>query len=115
MREGRCVVVHAKIEMETLFTFPLWYIAPGTPADLQAKWTAYMRGLEIHEKGHQQITLNEAHEILKTVAAQRADSCAALKETVRAVVKGVQDRWAGEQRAYDARTRHGVTQGATLR
>ena len=106
----------------TLITviLPRWTPPTNSPPDaaLRAHWSRYQAGLGAHELGHAQLALAAAAELHKHVKeletlGESAD-CAALERRLNQAGQRVLDHYGKLEKDYDAKTRHGVTQGASF-
>ena len=105
--DGSCRLEEAVVAQRITVTFPRWTPpATATPA-LIARWNAYARALAAHEQGHVDFVVAHVPAIL-----------AAIKEATCATANAAAERAAAaidqHDRAYDAATGHGVTQGASF-
>jgi predicted secreted Zn-dependent protease len=86
-------------------TFPRWTPPPAVAPTLIAHWAAYTQDLAAHEQGHVDFVVDHVPAI---VAAIKEATCA----TASAAAQRAADVIHQHDRAYDAATQHGVTQGA---
>lgn len=94
-------------------TLPEWTPAAGAPADLVAKWNAYIAALKLHEDGHKDIGIEAGNAVmnaLKSVPPQ--PSPADLRQAADAAAAGALGGFSGRDETYDDTTGHGATQGA---
>ena len=97
-------------------TLPRWIAPTNAPAEVRAAWAKYAAALEVHENGHADLALAAAAEMHKRI--KEIDSnldCITLRARVQAECKAVLDSHRAQEKDYDRKTRHGATQGATLR
>ena len=111
---GGCRVTSVTTTVRGRILMPRWVDAERAAPELRDTWARYRAALMAHEEGH--IATGEAlTRALKTdLGAMRASSCERLREQVEAAAEQVIDDHLALDRAYDARTRHGATQGAFL-
>jgi predicted secreted Zn-dependent protease len=94
-------------------TLPRWTPPSDAPAALVAQWKQFLAALETHEIGHKDISGRAARDVL--TAIRRLDAmCSSFNVEATRVTDGIVARLRVEQASYDARTRHGATQGATF-
>jgi len=74
---------------------------------LLERWRRYYRALTEHEAGHANLAYEHRDDVLSAI---KGATC----ETAQAAGQAALDRIRALQRDYDARTRHGATQGATF-
>ncbi len=89
-----------QISVKIDYTMPHWANRADGNLQLQAEWDRMIAHLWEHEQGHGQHGIEAASEI-------EASHCASDPHTIT-------DKWANEDKAYDAQTNHGVTQGVQL-
>ncbi len=108
-----CAVDTAEVVVETTYTYPLWEGREKASARLNAYWDHFLSRLEIHERGHADISRSAGVEIAKSIEATppQAD-CPALEKAIKDVAGAVMKANEKRQRAYDRETNHGETQGA---
>ena len=87
-----------RVSLRIVYTLPRWRGHDDAPAGLRAKWNTFLANLTAHEKGHGTHGRNAASEIDRSRCSNNPG----------AIVR----RWANQDRVYDAKTRHGRTQGA---
>jgi predicted secreted Zn-dependent protease len=115
--ENGCRVTGFGTKTIVLVTLPRWS-APTNSAVSEVTsnaWHRYIRALGQHESGHVSIALAAAPEMARRVAGMSVSSdCGGLANTINGVGEQVLREQLERERAYDERTRHGLTQGATL-
>jgi predicted secreted Zn-dependent protease len=103
--EGGCDLARTELRFRVRIRMPRLAESPETPAAVRTRWTAYVTALERHEANHIRHAWDGRSRIL---AAIRASSCANADRDARAVIAQLVQ---GDV-AYDARTRHGMLEGA---
>jgi predicted secreted Zn-dependent protease len=97
-------------------TLPRWIAPTNAPASVRAAWHRYVTALAQHEAGHADIALAAAAEMHRRIPQIKSgDDCATLKSKVQSECTAILDAHRAQEKEYDQRTRHGATQGATLR
>jgi predicted secreted Zn-dependent protease len=97
-------------------TLPRWVVPTNTPVAVRAAWQQYLTALMQHEAGHADFALAAAAEMHKRIKEIESDAdCAALKTRVHSECQAIIDSHRAREKEYDERTKHGATQGATLR
>ncbi|MDO9021336.1 MAG: DUF922 domain-containing protein [Deltaproteobacteria bacterium] len=93
-------------------SLPRWSPVPSAEPGLLEAWARYLGALTLHEQGHVALAAEAGRAVL---AALRAlPPCAArddLDALARETVHRLSERAREEERAYDALTDHGATQG----
>ncbi len=94
---------------------PRWEAPAGVEPAVHRAWTRYLDALQVHEAGHVSNALAAVAEIHRAVReiGWRRDS-QALRAAVTNEVQAVVERFRANDAAYDARTGHGLGQGAVL-
>ena len=82
------------------YEYPKWKNHGQAPAALRAKWDSMISALEGHERQHGQHGVNAANEIDRTGCAGDP--------------KAITNKWANQDKVFDARTDHGRKQGVVL-
>lgn len=103
--DGRCDPASVELRFTAEVKLPRLANAETLPARVRKRWQDYYAALLRHEAGHVGYAWSQ-HGVL--LAALKASSC----ETMAATGKAELDKIRGHDRAYDAETRHGATQGA---
>lgn len=102
-----CQPINVVVSTRITVTFPHWTPPAGASPELIADWNRFTQALATHEQGHVQLVLDGATRIKTAISGASCDSANA---AAQAVVRQIQQ----DNQAYDARTNHGVTQGATF-
>jgi predicted secreted Zn-dependent protease len=101
-----------RVEARVTRTLPRWTPVRSADPSLPDAWARYLDALTLHEQGHVAI----ADEAGRAVHAALSDlPCCATRERLdalaRSAARAVSSRYREEERAYDALTGHGATQG----
>jgi len=108
-----CRLTAIKVWDSITIVFPKWQPLPGTSSALVLKWNTYMRHVRLHEDGHKQNSITAGMRIERDLRGLSSfPSCSLAAVTANRM--GYQRLKQANQAdiAYDARTRHGATQGA---
>jgi predicted secreted Zn-dependent protease len=114
MRAGKCSP-RPTVELYSVTTRPRWADSASAEADAQAAWGSYIKALRIHEENHRRIAFKYASNLHRRLSELGTSTCAELGREVTKLVNANSANSQKEQEAYDARTRHGLTEGATFR
>ena len=107
---GRCRVGTPRIEVAITTTLPRWIEGESTEG-----WQRYLAGLSEHESGHAQNARAAGEAVFETLEKlPPAASCGDLDAQATREGKEVLRSFNAEDDAYDQRTQHGKTQGATF-
>jgi len=110
-REG-CAVRSFETELKVTMTLPRWIKPAGVSARLVEQWETYSAALRVHENGHYEIAVAAAAEVKRRALELRsAEGCKALDQALDVTANVVLDEYRKMHVEYDARTRHGETQG----
>lgn len=99
------------------YTFPKWVDSARSDEALRKEWKRYMDATALHERGHSDIGMAAAKEMIRLFksrswqAATRKDLKAQVDEECEKILKEFKAR----EVAYDKQTDHGRTQGARLK
>ena len=91
---------NCRVSLKISYTYPRWTNQGSAPPALRAAWNQMMTNLRTHEEGHGQHGKNAAKEIEQSHC--RSDP------------KTITQKWAAQDKTYDAQTNHGRTQGVVL-
>lgn len=89
-----------QITAEISYEYPKWENREQAPDDLRTKWDRMIAALTEHEKQHAQHGINAANEIEKTKCAGNP--------------KDITNKWANQDKIFDAETNYGKKQGVVL-
>ena len=110
-----CRLANAEVRLVATITSPRWIDAVTGPVMLRRRWPVFLAALARHEATHLQL-MREAAEHVRAALAEvtPAASCDALEAAADdAAVREVRTG-ATRNREFDARTRHGRTEGVDL-
>jgi len=107
-----CELTNIEVHLRVVTTLPRWQPYSGTAYEVERKWRSFDRALLIHENGHKQFALEEAHMILLALESLRMPSCETMDAESRTTATRVREMYLRRHRAYDAQTDHGTAQGA---
>jgi predicted secreted Zn-dependent protease len=110
---GACAVAEVDTELRIVVTLPRWEPPPDANRKLVRRWRKYLRGLEHHEAGHEEIARDTAAVIRRHGANLEPNpSCAELRKAGDAAAGKAIVAARQEDSDYDRVTRHGAKQGA---
>jgi len=110
--DSGCGLVRVAVLLGVTTTLPQWLPPSGTPDTLARQWLTFLAATRVHERGHRNIALHTAVDILRTLSDVRGATCDGLDEVANLNAHAVWDLGHRRQIAYDVATRHGVTQGS---
>ena len=114
-RGGGCRISAPKISIRLGVAAPRWKRPPGVDTAVVKGWRRFIAALWRHEAGHVRNGLAAATQIERTLTGLEAyPSCKELEAAADLKTEAVLERFRGNDRRYDERTRHGETQGAVL-
>ena len=110
----RAASVHATTDARV--RLPSWANRFEGSASLQAQWDSSYRSLDLHERGHVQISLDGAKEMERVLnSLPEQPTCEALVAEGRRRAQEVLAAVSRRQLAYDAQTNHGRDQWSPYR
>ncbi|HVG43259.1 MAG TPA: DUF922 domain-containing protein [Longimicrobium sp.] len=112
---GVCRIVQARVNLRTEVRLPRWEPGPDTSPELVAQWRTFSENLRSHENGHLEIAVAAAREVERELRRVQTPSCMNVQGAGNQAAQRVVSEYRARQRAYDARSRHGATQGAVWR
>lgn len=97
-------------------TLPRWTPPTNAPITVVQIWTNYFAALLRHEVGHGQMAAAASAELHRRVRSLGGGTdCDGLKRLLNTLGETVVAEFRQKDKEYDERTRHGATQGASLR
>lgn len=109
-----CRMTSVTTEVAGRILMPRWLDEVRAPAALRATWKRYVAALMAHEEGHMATGQALVRALQADLGALTAPSCGQLKADAERTAAALLDTYRARDRAYDAQTRHGATQGAFL-
>lgn len=111
-----CSLTRAAVELQVVFYMPRLMDTQNTNQKILKKWNRFIQKLQHHEDGHRKIGLEAAREIEEIFKALDIRSnCSEIDSAVNQTAQAVISQKRMEDVRYDARTRYGLRQGASLR
>lgn len=104
---GGCDLNSVEIEFRATVTVPRFVGEESASKSLRERWQRYHRALMEHEAGHIRYAWDQREAIATAI---KGATCATANQAGEAVL----DRIHAHDRDYDAKTRHGATQGAVF-
>lgn len=111
-RASACAIDDLTVEVAIKTHLPRWNRSASVPESLSGAWSQFLRALVQHERGHRMLAEEAAEAIRHRLSAASASSCDRLDATAQRVMVSVMQEYESRNRAYDAETNHGRTQGA---
>lgn len=110
--DGRCAVTSVDVHLAVTMTLPT--LKESSPEGA-GQFATYLRNLAEHEDGHARIGQATARGLDRTLAQLPSmASCPLLEREIARIGAEAIDRGRRDNKAYDAATKHGCTQGACL-
>ncbi|MEP6619171.1 MAG: DUF922 domain-containing protein [bacterium] len=108
-----CSIKDATVTVTAHILLPRWTPPADAEAGLVAEWERFTAALETHEAGHKDIAGKTAHDI---AAGLRGLStlCSQINTRASDIARVIVEKGDAQQKAYDAETRHGLTQGTSF-
>lgn len=111
-----CSVTSLNVKLDVVFTLPEWRGEANADEKIRKKWNKFIKNLQKHEDGHQQIGLEAARKIEKILTQGKIyDNCQQVGQILNQSSEAVLTEKRAEEVRYDERTKHGQRQGAQLK
>jgi predicted secreted Zn-dependent protease len=110
---GSCSIRDVSVFVNAQITLPRWTPPADAEPSLLAEWNRFLGALETHEGGHKDISAKAGTAIIDRLRGLSA-VCSMLGTRANDLARDIVERASAEQRAYDATTRHGLTQGTAF-
>ena len=107
-----CLIDSVTIKVGGEILMPRWADEAAAPPDLQRRWSNYYAALKRHEDGHLQHGRELAMLVKERLMGLGAQACERMPALTQGEFQRLYDNLKSRDREYDARTNHGVTQGA---
>ena len=115
-RAGRLVLTVVSLTVDANYSLPRKQPPAAGNDRMAAEWTRFLAAVALHERGHAENAMRHAKQLYATLRQQRTF---ANKEELEAFVNARGNQCIADASAedleYDKNTKHGDTQGATLR
>jgi predicted secreted Zn-dependent protease len=108
-----CAIRDVTLSVNAQVTLPRWTPPADTEPGLAAEWTRFITALETHEAGHKDISAKAGRDIVDRLRGL-SGLCSQISTRASDLARDIVARAVAEQKAYDAATRHGVTQGTSF-
>jgi predicted secreted Zn-dependent protease len=108
-----CTIREVTLSVNAQITLPRWTPPADTEPGLAAEWARFVAALETHEAGHKDISAKAGRAIVDRLRGL-SGLCSQLGSRANDIARDIVDKAASEQKAYDAATRHGLTQGTAF-
>jgi len=108
-----CSISDVTVSVNAQITLPRWTPPPDTEPGLADEWKRFLAALETHEAGHKDISAKAGQDIIDRLRGL-SGLCSQLGTRANDLARVIADRARDQQAAYDAATRHGLTQGAAF-
>lgn len=111
---SECAIRDVTVSVNAQVTLPRWNAPEEADPALVVEWRRFLLALETHESGHKDISAKAGREIVNRLRGLTA-FCSQINSRANDIAMSIVEKAAQEQIAYDAETRHGLTQGTTFR
>jgi predicted secreted Zn-dependent protease len=105
-----CRLDHVRVHVETVVTFPRWNPTAEPDSATLEWWQQFNAGLVEHERGHAQISVKTAGDIVRELEGMTHPQCDLLGNQASAAANRHMRQSQTRQTQYDRTTRHGATQ-----
>jgi len=110
---GSCSIREVTVSVNAQITLPRWTPPPDTEPGLATEWKRFLAALETHEAGHKDTSAKAGSAIIERLRGL-SGLCSQISPRANDMARAIVDRAHEEQKAYDAATRHGLTQGTAF-
>jgi predicted secreted Zn-dependent protease len=110
--EGRCRIEDVSVSLDIRIRLPEWQPARKPGKRLAEQWQAFIEGLTGHELQHRALALDAASAVRSVLLDLPEMPCKDARSATDRATRPIMQRLAADNRAYDARTQHGRTEGA---
>lgn len=110
--EDDCRIVRPDVDVRVVVTLPEWRDRGSAELDLVSRWLRDLSAMEEHEQGHVRRARRAGRRVHRALRELDPAPCALLRDRADAAVDEVLRAEREAQDAYDARTQHGMKQGA---
>ncbi len=111
-----CSIDAAHALIDTTVRLPRWVNRAEASAAVQDRWDSASRSLELHERGHVQISMTGAQEFERAMRELPEEAaCETILAAVKRLNAALQNRLHERQTKYDAETDHGRIQWSPYR
>ncbi len=109
-----CVLRSFRTKLYIRYTFPKWVGLDRADKSLQEEWRRYLAATILHERGHADLGLAAAKEMVRAInsGTWRGASSNELKAQIDQACQDILKEFKAKEAAYDEETDHGRTQGA---
>ena len=111
---SQCSIREVTVSVNTQVTLPRWRPPPEADPALVVEWNRFVHALETHESGHKDISARAGRDIVARLRGMTG-SCSQINSNANEIARAIVEKASQDQIAYDAQTRHGLTQGTTFR
>jgi hypothetical protein len=112
-RSGSCAIRDVMVVINAQITLPRWVPPANADTMVVNEWNRFLTALEVHEAGHKDISAKAGKAIIDRLR-NISSPCALLNNRANDIARDIVTKQMEEQRAYDATTRHGLTQGTAF-
>lgn len=111
---GVCRVTKTHVVLYSARIIPSWSADQETTGPLTTKWNQFVAATITHEDGHMTIDRDYASRLVTTLDGMTHSDCILIDKLAMEAAAAIQAQLDSAQASYDARTHHGITQGATF-
>lgn len=113
-KDGSCFIRDVTTKVKILYTMPKALSLPRSKG-LRDSYSSFYKALMLHEKGHRDIAVRGAKAIeVQLGKMKRKGDCSKIAKSANAKAHEILRIYKAANRAYDLRTEHGRTQGASI-
>lgn len=109
---GKCGLENVQVALDITITLPDWKPTREPGRELEAQWRAFSDALTGHELQHRTLAIDTAKAVRAVLEGMPSMSCSEVKARISGATAPIMKQMSENNRAYDARTEHGRTEGA---
>jgi predicted secreted Zn-dependent protease len=111
---GGCRPNGVNVYLDLSVRYPVWKDSAAAPP-LREEWNRYVTALKAHEGNHAAIDIRGANRLASGLRDLVSPACGILQADAQRLATSAMQWISDENNSYDQRTRHGATEGASLR
>jgi predicted secreted Zn-dependent protease len=111
---GGCRPIGVSVYLDLSVRYPAWNDSAAASASVREEWSRFVTALKAHEGNHAAIDIRGANKLASGLRDLVSPFCANLQADAQRLATSVREWIKSENEQYDARTRHGAAEGASL-
>jgi len=112
---GGCRPNGVTVYLDLSVRYPVWKDSAAAATSVREEWNRYVTALKAHEGNHAAIAIRGANRLARGLRDLVSPICSTLQTDAQRLATEAVRSIRRENEQYDERTRHGATEGASLR